>query len=149
MRQVASPYAVDFPRVRPDFNGVRTIAREIRRPVITLVTMLAIVVFGLFSLFSLDTDEYPEINPPVVSIAIPYPGASPDVVEREVINPIEEALTAATAGDLSSYVIEVTFDDVASTIRSIEPASIPAASIASVKRTTSPREPLDTLKVPS
>ena len=66
----------------------------IRRPVITLVTMLAIVVFGLFSLFSLDTDEYPEVNPPVVSVAVPYPGASPDVVEREVIDPMEEGITS-------------------------------------------------------
>jgi hydrophobic/amphiphilic exporter-1 (mainly G- bacteria), HAE1 family len=71
----------------------------IRRPVITLVTMLAIVVFGLFAYFSLDTDEYPEINPPVVSVAIPYPGASPDVVEREVIDPIEEGITSISGVD--------------------------------------------------
>jgi HAE1 family hydrophobic/amphiphilic exporter-1 len=71
----------------------------IRRPVITLVTMLAIVVFGLFSLFSLDTDEYPEVNPPVVSVAIPYPGASPDVVEREVIDPVEEAVSGISGVD--------------------------------------------------
>src|SRR5215218_3826297 len=71
----------------------------IRRPVITLVTMLAIVVFGLFSYFSLDTDEYPEVNPPVVSVAVPYPGASPDVVEREVIDPMEEAISSISGVD--------------------------------------------------
>ncbi|HEU4561690.1 MAG TPA: efflux RND transporter permease subunit, partial [Longimicrobium sp.] len=71
----------------------------IRRPVITLVTMLAIVVFGLFSYFSLDTDEYPEVNPPVVSVAVPYPGASPDVVEREVVDPLEEAISSLSGVD--------------------------------------------------
>ena len=31
----------------------------------------------------LDTDEFPEVNPPVVSLSLPYPGASPEAVERE------------------------------------------------------------------
>ena len=31
----------------------------IRRPVITVVTMLALSVFGIFALFNLDTDEFP------------------------------------------------------------------------------------------
>ncbi|MDQ3556967.1 MAG: efflux RND transporter permease subunit, partial [Gemmatimonadota bacterium] len=64
----------------------------IRRPMITVVTMVALVVFGLFALFNLDTDEFPDVNPPIVSIAIPYPGASPDVVEREILEPVEEAI---------------------------------------------------------
>ncbi|HEX2189494.1 MAG TPA: efflux RND transporter permease subunit [Longimicrobiaceae bacterium] len=71
----------------------------IRRPIITIVTMLALVVFGAFALFNLDTDEFPEVNPPVVSVAIPYPGASPDVVEREVVEPIEEAISAISGID--------------------------------------------------
>lgn len=71
----------------------------IRRPVITIVTMLALVVFGVFALFNLDTDEFPEVNPPVVSVAIPYPGASPDVVEREAIEPIEEGISAISGID--------------------------------------------------
>jgi HAE1 family hydrophobic/amphiphilic exporter-1 len=71
----------------------------IRRPIITIVTMLALVVFGAFALFVLDTDEFPEVNPPVVSVAIPYPGASPDVVEREVVEPVEEAISAISGID--------------------------------------------------
>ena len=31
----------------------------IRRPIITVVSMIALVVFGLFALLQLDTDEYP------------------------------------------------------------------------------------------
>jgi HAE1 family hydrophobic/amphiphilic exporter-1 len=61
--------------------------------------MLIFVVFGLVALFQLDTDEYPEIDAPVVVIAIPYPGASPDVVEREVIDPIEEVISGISGVD--------------------------------------------------
>jgi HAE1 family hydrophobic/amphiphilic exporter-1 len=66
----------------------------IRKPVVTTVVMIALVVFGIAALSQLKTDEFPEVNPPVVSVAIPYPGASPAVVEREVVDPIEEAVQA-------------------------------------------------------
>src|SRR4030095_15002190 len=89
----------------------------IKRPVLTIVAMLLFVVFGLVALFQLDTDEYPEIDAPVVVIAIPYPGASPDVVEREVIDPIEEVISGIsgvdkmTSNSLDSYAnIIVEFD---------------------------------------
>ncbi len=67
---------------------------SIRRPVITIVVMLGLVLFGIFSAMSLDTDEFPEISPPVVVIAVPYPGASPETVEREIVDPIEEGVAA-------------------------------------------------------
>jgi HAE1 family hydrophobic/amphiphilic exporter-1 len=71
----------------------------IKRPVITVVTMLALVVFGIAALLQLDTDEFPDVQPPIVAVAIPYPGASPDVVEREVIEPIEEVLSGISGVD--------------------------------------------------
>ena len=67
---------------------------SIRRPIITVVSMLALVVFGIFALVQLNTDEFPDVSPPIVSIAVPYPGASPDTVEREVIDAIEEQISA-------------------------------------------------------
>ena len=69
----------------------------IRRPIVTIVAMLSLVAFGLVSLFKLKTDEFPDIDPPLVSVALIYPGASPDGVEKEVINPVEEAV-ASIAG---------------------------------------------------
>jgi HAE1 family hydrophobic/amphiphilic exporter-1 len=66
----------------------------IRKPVVTTVVMIALVVFGIAALLKLKTDEFPEVTPPVVSVAIPYPGASPAIVEREVVDPIEEAVQA-------------------------------------------------------
>jgi len=64
----------------------------IKRPLITVVAMLALVGFGLVALFQLQTDEFPEVQPPVVLTTVVYPGASPEQVEREVLEPIEEAI---------------------------------------------------------
>src|SRR4030095_10071560 len=71
----------------------------IKRPVITVVTMLALVVFGVVALTQLDTDEFPEIDAPVVVVSIPYPGASPDTVERELVDTIEEAVAGISGSD--------------------------------------------------
>jgi len=65
----------------------------IRRPVITVVSMLALVVFGMVSYALLQTDEFPDVAIPIVVVATPYPGASPDNVEREIVEPMEEAIS--------------------------------------------------------
>jgi HAE1 family hydrophobic/amphiphilic exporter-1 len=91
----------------------------IKRPVLTVVAMIALVVFGIVALLQLDTDEYPEINAPIVVVAIPYPGASPDAVEREVIEPIEEVISGISgvdrmrSGSLDSFgniIVEFVFE---------------------------------------
>jgi HAE1 family hydrophobic/amphiphilic exporter-1 len=66
----------------------------IKRPIVTVTTVLALVVFGTFSLLRLPTDEFPDVQPPFVLTTVVYPGASPDVVEREVTDPIEEAISS-------------------------------------------------------
>ena len=71
----------------------------IRKPMVTVVSMLAIVVFGLFGLANLKTDEFPEVTPPVVAVSIVYPGASPQGVERELIDPVEEAIAGISGVD--------------------------------------------------
>jgi len=71
----------------------------IEKPIITVVTMIALVVFGLASLARLDTDEFPDIDQPIVFIGIAYPGAAPDVVEREVVGRIEDKLSGISGVD--------------------------------------------------
>ncbi|MBX3131793.1 MAG: efflux RND transporter permease subunit [Gemmatimonadaceae bacterium] len=71
----------------------------IKRPLITIVSMLALVVFGLFALWRLETDEFPDVQQPIINVAIPYPGASPDVVEREVLDRVEEAVSGISGVD--------------------------------------------------
>jgi HAE1 family hydrophobic/amphiphilic exporter-1 len=71
----------------------------IKRPMITVVTMVALVVFGMFSCYRLQTDEFPDIQQPVVLTFIPYPGASPEGVEREVLKPVEDAIKGISGVD--------------------------------------------------
>ncbi|MEQ1693233.1 MAG: efflux RND transporter permease subunit, partial [Gemmatimonas sp.] len=66
----------------------------IKRPLITVVSVVALAGFGLVALFRLQTDEFPEVQPPIVMTTIIYPGASPEQVEREVLEPIEDAIQA-------------------------------------------------------
>src|SRR5262245_32889459 len=74
----------------------------IKRPVITIVTILILVIFGVVALTQLQTDEFPDVQPPVVAIAVPYPGASPDTVEREVVEPLEEVISGISGVDTIS-----------------------------------------------
>ncbi len=64
----------------------------IKRPLITVVAMVALVIFGTFALFKLKTDEFPDVAPPWLTVGIVYPGASPEVVESEVLKPVEEQI---------------------------------------------------------
>lgn len=72
---------------------------SISRPVITVTMMLALVAFGIAALINLQIDEFPDLDQPVVMVQIVYPGASPEVVEREVVEPVEEAIFALSGVD--------------------------------------------------
>ena len=65
---------------------------SIKRPVFATMMMVALVVLGIVSYQRLAIDEYPDVTYPVVLTQTSYPGASPEVVMREVSRPIEEAL---------------------------------------------------------
>ena len=87
----------------------------IKRPIVTTVVMLALVVFGIFALTLLNTDEFPDVQNPVVVVSVPYPGASPESVEREVIDRIEEGIAGISGVDkiqsnsLDGYGVIITF----------------------------------------
>jgi HAE1 family hydrophobic/amphiphilic exporter-1 len=71
----------------------------IKRPIVTITSMVALVIFGLVALANLQTDEFPDIQQPIVAVTIIYPGASPDVVEREIVEPIEDAIFSISGVD--------------------------------------------------
>src|SRR5919202_1045099 len=71
----------------------------IKRPIVTITAMLALVVFGIFSLRLLHTDEFPDVTQPIVALTIPYPGASPAEVTREIIDPVEDAVYSISGID--------------------------------------------------
>src|SRR5688500_16224585 len=65
---------------------------SIKRPVFATMLMVALVVLGVISYQRLAIDEYPDVTYPVVVVQTTYAGASPEVMEREVSRPIEEAV---------------------------------------------------------
>src|SRR3954465_3426996 len=71
----------------------------IQRPIVTVTAMVALVVFGIFALLNLHTDEFPDIQQPVVGVTIVYPGASPSEVTREIIDPVEDAIFGISGVD--------------------------------------------------
>ena len=75
---------------------------SISRPVATVVMVIGLMLVGLLALSKLKVNQFPEVEPPVLVINIPYPGASPETVEREVVNRIEKALQSISGVDRSN-----------------------------------------------
>ncbi|MFJ4239412.1 efflux RND transporter permease subunit [Streptomyces iakyrus] len=64
-----------------------------QRALIGLMSIIALV-FGAIAIPQLKQQLLPTIELPMVSVLAPYQGASPDVVEKQVVEPIEDALEA-------------------------------------------------------
>lgn len=69
----------------------------IRRPILAVVLSLVLLIFGGVAFNFLGVREYPAVDPPVVTVTTNYPGASADVVDSQITEPIEQAL-AGIAG---------------------------------------------------
>jgi multidrug efflux pump len=67
---------------------------SIRRPVLTGVLSFTIMLLGALSATRLGIREYPAVDPPVVTIITTYPGASAEVIESQITEPIEAAVNA-------------------------------------------------------
>jgi len=65
----------------------------IRRPVFATVMSLMIVLLGVISFDRLTVREYPKIDTPVVSVRTVYKGASAQVIESQVTQPLEDSLS--------------------------------------------------------
>lgn len=65
---------------------------SIRRPVLALVMSIAIVLFGAIGLSFLGVRKFPSVDSPVITVAINYRGASADVVESQITEPLEESI---------------------------------------------------------
>ena len=69
---------------------------SIKRPIAMIVIIIALMCLGLLALKNLKVNQIPDVQQPVMVINIPYPGASPETVEREIINRIEKSLQSIT-----------------------------------------------------
>ncbi len=70
---------------------------SVRRPVLACVMSLLLVAFGAVSYLRLQVREYPDIEPPIVSIETVYPGASAAVVERRITQLVEDRISTVEA----------------------------------------------------
>ena len=66
---------------------------SVRRPVLATVLSLMIVLVGLISFDRLTVREYPKIDSPVVSVRTVYTGASAQVMETQVTQPLEDSIS--------------------------------------------------------
>ena len=64
----------------------------VKRPVLAAVFSMVLVIFGLFSYRALTVREYPDVDPPVVSVQTTYRGASAQIVESRITQVIEDAV---------------------------------------------------------
>ena len=76
----------------------------IKRPVFASVLILILVVVGAAGFQQLGVDRFPKVDFPTVTITTVQPGASPESIETEVTDPIEEAVNSISGiDDLRSY----------------------------------------------
>ena len=67
---------------------------SIRRPVVCLVAAIVIVLVGVLAFEKLPVREYPNTDSPVISVETNYPGASAEVVESKITEPLEKELSS-------------------------------------------------------
>ena len=65
----------------------------VRRPVTTIMFVSVFVVLGALSYFNLFIENTPNIEFPIVTVRVVYPGASPIEVETQMIKKIEDVLS--------------------------------------------------------
>ncbi len=73
---------------------------SVRRPVLATVFSLIIIAFGAIAFTTLPLRELPDVDQPVVSVSVSYPGASAQVVENQITRPIEDQLSGIDGIDL-------------------------------------------------
>jgi len=65
---------------------------SIRRPVFAWMLMAALMMFGLISFHRLGISLLPDVDFPVVSVSFTLNGAAPEVIESQVLDPVEDAI---------------------------------------------------------
>jgi multidrug efflux pump len=92
---------------------------SVRRPVFAAVGAIVLCVIGLAAFFFLPVRELPDVDPPVVSVSTSYAGASAEVIESRITEPIEqqiagiqgvERITSTSRDGRSSVNIEFSLD---------------------------------------
>src|SRR5499426_2727576 len=71
----------------------------VKRPVFATVLILSLSVIGAFSFFQLGVDRFPKVDFPTIVITTVQPGASPEQIETEITDKIEESVNTISGID--------------------------------------------------
>ena len=92
---------------------------SIQRPVLASMLSAALVLFGVIGYRELAVREYPDVDPPIISVSTFLPGANPQVVESAITDVLEEelstvaglrTLTSSSAEQFSNITLEFTLE---------------------------------------
>lgn len=67
---------------------------SIRRPVFAWILMAALILFGYLSFRGMGINENPDVEFPTLSVRYSYDGATPEVLEKDILEPVESVLVA-------------------------------------------------------
>ena len=73
-------------------DGMSLPRLAVNRPVTTAMVLLSLLVLGGISFTRIPLTYLPDVDFPGVFVTVPYPNASPRQIEREIVQPLEEAL---------------------------------------------------------
>ena len=80
---------------------------SVKKPLATIVLIIVLMAMGLLALSKLKVNQNPDVDVPVLVVRVAYPGASPDTVEREIVNRLEKPMQSiAGTTKLSAYANE-------------------------------------------
>ena len=71
---------------------------SVRRPVFAAVAAIVLCVIGAAAFFFLPVRELPDVDPPIVSVNTSYAGASAEVIESRITEPIEQQIAGIHPG---------------------------------------------------
>lgn len=63
---------------------------SIRRPVLSTVLVLIIFILGMIGYTYLGVREYPNIDNPIITVSVSYPGANAEIIESQITEPLEQ-----------------------------------------------------------
>jgi HAE1 family hydrophobic/amphiphilic exporter-1 len=83
----------------PQLRGNPVADTSIRQPVFITMIMLAALTFGLLAYRTMPVNLLPDIDMPYIAVTVSYPGAGPESVADQVVEPIEEAVNTIAGLD--------------------------------------------------
>ena len=90
---------------------------SIRNPVFAWMLMLGLIFFGFFSFKDMGVSQLPDVDFPIVNVSVNLEGAAPEVMELDVVDPLESAVMSvegvqniSSSAKMGSATITIEFD---------------------------------------